>query len=45
MEEDLKCFMWHKGTSQSEGGILSYIRRTGNVVWDAMLGGKEPIWE
>jgi len=37
-----KWFMWYKNTAQDEGKILSYSCKTGNFVWDIVLGGKEP---
>lgn len=42
MEEGLKCFLWHESTTQPEGKILLDKCKTGDVVRDGMLGGKEP---
>jgi hypothetical protein len=33
MEEGVKRSMWYKSTAQAKGKILSYSRKTGDVVW------------
>lgn len=39
------CFMLYKNTAQTEGKFLSYNCKTGNVVWDKVLVGKEQTRE
>jgi hypothetical protein len=41
MEESLECFMWYESTTQA----LSDNSKTGDVVWDKVLGCKELTWK
>jgi len=45
MEQGHQCFIGFKSIAQTEGKVLSYICKIGDVVWDEVLGGKEPTRE